>query len=443
VPTATILNIPPLYFGAYDPGELPPGTYNLGIVCRQEDPGPDGGSVFRPFGEVQTRDFWNTQVTFIDGGAGRPGMTWFVGTPSDAGVPVPGPGSGIFSRIPGANHAGAEINNGNGSAPQYSGSLADIVSIRLPAQAGCDGDSQDDNFRWRGYWVAANFDLVKMAFGCTGPIPYHYGEPWETFRVPLYGAPPNYRTLTSQLTAVKTMPGGPGLIFNIPPITFGVFSSNPNATEVIPVGVYNVGIACTQGSASPVQLRDFWNVPVYFGASDAGVIADFWEVLLPDGGGCETVAYRDSSSTAERGLTRVVPTREGLTRERLTREGLTRAVARRVVARPRVARPRVARPRVAQLQVARPQVARPRVAQLQVARPRVAQPRVAQPPVARPQEARRLGAPQGAAPPAMAPPAAGVPPRAWTQRPSRGSSRFRGSGDGGEHHAQLRVADAE
>lgn len=57
-----IVNIPPLFFGVYGPGELPPGRYNVGIAC----------SLYN-----QPVRYWNTEVVLVASADDEPsGITW-------------------------------------------------------------------------------------------------------------------------------------------------------------------------------------------------------------------------------------------------------------------------------------------------------------------------------------------------------------------------------
>jgi len=71
-------------------------------------------------------------------------------------------------------------------------------------------------------------------------------------------------------TANATQPGGPGPVINIPAFSFAVYEPGN-----VPAGTYNVGIACTKGSASPTQLDKYWNVNLVVAASATDQRAGF------------------------------------------------------------------------------------------------------------------------------------------------------------------------
>ena len=61
-----IANIPDFDYALLSPGDIPPGTYNLGIACTKDPPSA-----------TQLRTFWNTQMTFTTNAGGGPAqVTW-------------------------------------------------------------------------------------------------------------------------------------------------------------------------------------------------------------------------------------------------------------------------------------------------------------------------------------------------------------------------------
>ena len=77
-----IVNIPPLSFAVYGPGELPPGRYHLGIACTLAN---------RPV------TYWDTEVVVAGASDDKPaGITWKLAnaagaTTSSNGLPGPAP----------------------------------------------------------------------------------------------------------------------------------------------------------------------------------------------------------------------------------------------------------------------------------------------------------------------------------------------------------------
>ncbi|HEX7276502.1 MAG TPA: hypothetical protein VF244_03945 [Acidimicrobiales bacterium] len=61
-----IINIPDFSFLVYQPGNIPAGTYNVGIACTKGGPSA-----------TQLHSFWNTQMTFATNATGGPAqVTW-------------------------------------------------------------------------------------------------------------------------------------------------------------------------------------------------------------------------------------------------------------------------------------------------------------------------------------------------------------------------------
>ncbi|MEI8238375.1 MAG: fibronectin type III domain-containing protein [Actinomycetota bacterium] len=84
-------------------------------------------------------------------------------------------------------------------------------------------------------------------------------------------------------------PGGPGLLTNLSPINFSVFSAAD-----VPDGVYNLGYACTIGIAGPSQLDKYWNIKISFSADVSDLNGFIWALAAP---GVPT-SLAQSSSTA-------------------------------------------------------------------------------------------------------------------------------------------------
>lgn len=67
-----IINIPAFSYGVYATGDIPAGTYNIGIACT-----------LGPASVTQLDRFWNVEVTFVTDAGDQPaGVTWAVGDPS-------------------------------------------------------------------------------------------------------------------------------------------------------------------------------------------------------------------------------------------------------------------------------------------------------------------------------------------------------------------------
>lgn len=182
----------------------------------------------------------------------------------------------IFSASPasaaGTLQGAAAIKTPGGSADKQSGnstSPGGDFTLRLPSGAACEGDSPNDGYRWQTYMVPSSVDPSTLTFDGDGPIPLGTGA---SFRQPLYQ--PNSNPTVDQNTAAAITPPGPGPIINIPDFTFQYFTPGQ-----VPAGVYNLGIACTLGSASGTQMKSFWNVQMTISAdtTTGGPAQIHWE----------------------------------------------------------------------------------------------------------------------------------------------------------------------
>lgn len=65
-----IINIPNMTYGVFVPGDIPAGTYNIGIACY-----------LGPAGPTQMKSFWNVQKVFSTSASGGPAqVNWVFGT---------------------------------------------------------------------------------------------------------------------------------------------------------------------------------------------------------------------------------------------------------------------------------------------------------------------------------------------------------------------------
>jgi len=138
--------------------------------------------------------------------------------------------------------------------PLIAGGSSTPFSLRLPTGAACSGDSANDDYRVQSYMVPSSVNPSSLTFDASGPIPNGLGA---AFGQPLYT--PLGSSYVNAQTASATTPPGPGPVVNIPAFDFGVFEPG----HILPA-TFNLGIACTVGSASATQLDKFWNVQVTF-----------------------------------------------------------------------------------------------------------------------------------------------------------------------------------
>jgi hypothetical protein len=181
--------------------------------------------------------------------------------------------------------------------PITSGGSATAFSLTPPTGASCTGDSATGNYRVQSYMVPSSVNPATLTWGATGPIPAGTGA---ALRQPLFssaGSPVLNRT-----TAVEATPGSGGLLTGLPAVSFGVFGAG--GPTVVPAGTYNLGWACTVGSAGPTQLDRYWNVQLTFAVtptdSPSGIT---WTLASAPPTTTTTVAPATSTTTTAPGAT--------------------------------------------------------------------------------------------------------------------------------------------
>ena len=184
-----------------------------------------------------------------------------------------------FLQAPAAFAAGvpsgaATVKTAGGAADLTSGDSATTFTLRVPTGAACAGDSANSNppYLVQTYMVPASVDPSTLTFDADGPTPQGTGA---SFRQPMFdslGSP-----VVNQFTAPASPAPGPGAIINIPNMSYGVFAPGD-----IPAGTYNIGVACTQGTPGPSQMKNFYNVQKTFTAGGGGPAAVNWAVVPPD-----------------------------------------------------------------------------------------------------------------------------------------------------------------
>jgi hypothetical protein len=143
--------------------------------------------------------------------------------------------------------ASGATNNGTATLTQSSGTGATNFTINLGGSASCPGDG-NAGYRWQTFMIPAAADIdATLTFGSQGPTPVG-----AEFRAPLFdssGSP-----VVVKLPDIAVAPATTGGISGIPNFNFQVFSPGD-----IPDGDYNIGVACTEGVASPTQLKSYWS----------------------------------------------------------------------------------------------------------------------------------------------------------------------------------------
>lgn len=214
------------------------------------------------------------------------------GVPQASAAAIDGGPAVVVSPFDGTPGAGQPL-DGGGSATEF--------SILLPTGSACTGDSANGGYRVQGYLVPVTVAPGSLTFDAIGPTPNGLGA---SFRQPLYTALGS--GFVDAQTSAATVAGGPGPVVNIPAMSLGVFSPGN-----IPAGEYNLGIACTLGTASATQLDKFWNVTVTIavaaGDEPAGVT---WAI---DEGSTTTTTTAGGTTTTTTGGATTTTTAGGTT----------------------------------------------------------------------------------------------------------------------------------
>ena len=146
--------------------------------------------------------------------------------------------------------------------PLSTGGSATAFALSLPEGAVCSGDSATGGYRAQTYMVPSVIDPSTLTFSNSGPLPAGSGA---AFVQPLYssvGSP-----WVNKTTAVST-----GLLVGLPVLSFA-WAADVGGITFLPAGIYNIGFACTKGTASATQLDKYWNTQITIAASAADVPA--------------------------------------------------------------------------------------------------------------------------------------------------------------------------
>jgi hypothetical protein len=173
-----------------------------------------------------------------------------------------------------------------------SGNNFTSFTITLNTSTACPGDSASGNYLWQTFIVDASVDLQSVQFGSTGPVVTEAADTGKFARA-LYNNS-NSRVVNKQ-TDIGSASSGP-----ISGIGTLKFTANTAGTATIADGDYNVGVACTQGSAGTTQLKSLWSTVVTFSG----------------GGTAWTTTQANTKFTALK-PTRVIDTRPGFSSNRV------------------------------------------------------------------------------------------------------------------------------
>lgn len=105
-----------------------------------------------------------------------------------------------------------------------------VFSIRLPDGSVCPGDSANDDWRVQTFIVPAATDVGALRYGPT--------RPQGDLMYALYTD--EGRPFAQVLLAQNPEPGQPAQILGFPPLSFAPFTP-----DLLPVGRYTIGVACT------------------------------------------------------------------------------------------------------------------------------------------------------------------------------------------------------
>ena len=135
------------------------------------------------------------------------------------------------------------VDTGDQSKEILEGRSATEFFLRLPEGAACPGDSLHDQWRVQSFIVPAVDDPGSIDYGVVGPT----GEG----QYALYDV--DTRPFTDVLTRQNLRAGEPGVISEVPALSFAVF---PPGT--LPSGRYRIGIACTFFRST----ADYWDTEI-------------------------------------------------------------------------------------------------------------------------------------------------------------------------------------
>jgi 3,4-dihydroxy-2-butanone 4-phosphate synthase len=193
--------------------------------------------------------------------------------------------------------ASGATNNGTATLTQSSGTGATNFTINLGGSASCPGDG-NAGYRWQTFMIPAAADIdTTLTFGGSGPT----AVPSE-FRQPLFdttGSP-----VVSKLPDIAVAPATTGGISGIPNFNFQVFAPGD-----IPNGTYKIGVACTEGVASPTQLKSYWSqqITITNDPTNTDNAQIDWTVSAPVSTTTTTAAPTTTTTTAPTTTTTTAP----------------------------------------------------------------------------------------------------------------------------------------
>jgi hypothetical protein len=243
------------------------------------------------------------------------GLAWTFGIPAASAATVEPVRAGDAVIVEG-NDGSGELTHGK-SATQF--------SLRLPQGAACPGDSANDQWRFQSFMVPASDTPDTLHYNVNGP-----DGPGQFALFQVSTSP-----LVDVLTNQNAVPGEPGVIPALPPMSFAAFPPG-----LLPAGTYRIGIACTLAR----QTANYWDTEIVITSSPSDKPSQFvWRLAsVPanvDDSHPGSSAWLIPVGLAVLGAAALAwffwrrPTRVAVNRRRVPNRARSRAPARNVIPR--------------------------------------------------------------------------------------------------------------
>jgi hypothetical protein len=150
-----------------------------------------------------------------------------------AGASIAAGQRGDATVVEGADHSRALDHGGS----------ATVFSLRLPEGASCPGDTVHDQWHVQSFMVPESVD--------PGSLTYDLGQPHGDGLLPLFDS--NTHPFMQAATGANQSAGQPGIITDVPPLSFKVLTPG-----LIADGTYRIGVACTLDR----KTATFWDASI-------------------------------------------------------------------------------------------------------------------------------------------------------------------------------------
>ena len=260
--TGGISGIPNFNFQVYSSGDIPNGTYKIGVACT-----------LGVANATQLKSYWSQRITITND-----------------------PTNTDNAKIDWAVAALGATDNGTATLTQSSGTGATNFTINLGGSASCPGDGIA-GYRWQTFMIPAAADIdATLTFGNNGPtaVGSEFRQPlWDTLGSPV----------VQKLPDIAVAPATTGGISGIPNFNFEVYSPGN-----IPNGTYKIGVACTLGPASVTQLKSYWSQRITITNDPTGGQAEInWIVTVDPPPTTTTTAAPTTTTTVPPTTTTTAP----------------------------------------------------------------------------------------------------------------------------------------